>query len=175
MYQAEGEGGKAPAKKKTEPYVNPLRRATGIHLMRTDQGVDYFADAGSPILAIGRAEVTRADTNSGWPGGGVVHYKLLDGTHKGARIYVAEYIYPAVKVGEIVYAGQVVARFTRSASSGVGIEMGYLGHGTTWNPCASDKSGVETASGKAFARFLRSLGCHTLQDPGTGSSQSPCK
>lgn len=154
-------------------YVNPLRLASGIVLERTDQGVDFFAHKGSPIVAIGRADVTRATRGSGWPGGGVVQYKLLDGPHAGEEIYVAEFIMPVVSEGQRVKAGQKVAYFSHDAADGVGIETGYIRRGTN-EPCSSDTSGVQTEGGRAFARFLRKLGCPTLQDPGPGSDRSPC-
>lgn len=154
-------------------YVNPLKKATGISLQRTDQGVDFFADTGSPILAMGRAKITRSATDSGWPGGGCVQYVLTDGDHAGEEIYVAEFIKPVVSVGQLVQPGQKVAYFTRSAADGVGIETGYIRKGTD-TPCSTDTSGAPTDGGLAFARFLRRLGQMTLQDPGPGSDRSPC-
>lgn len=154
-------------------YVNPFRHATGLRLWRTDQGVDFAADRGSPIEAIGRARITRATRVSGWPGGGCVQYVLLDGDHAGEEIYVAEFIQPVVSSGQVVEAGQTIARFTESASSGVGIETGFIRKGTH-EPCSTDTSGRPTEGGLCFARFLRHLGCPTMQDPGPGSDRSPC-
>jgi hypothetical protein len=154
-------------------YANPLRHATGIVLARTDQGVDYFAHAGSPIEAIGRAKITRSATDSGWPGKGVVQYLLLDGDHAGAEIYVAEWITPVVTKGQIVQAGDPIAKFRFNLDHLFrGIETGYIRVGTN-EPVDTDISGEQTPGGRAFARFLRSVGCPTQQDPGQGSSMSP--
>jgi len=78
-------------------YVNPFRDAQQLTLMRTDQGVDFFAKKGSSILAIGKAKITRATTKSGWcapdpspDAHGCIQYQLLDGDHAGEEIYVAE-------------------------------------------------------------------------------------
>ena len=160
-------------------YVNPLRDAQEIVLERTDAGVDFFAKIASPILAIGKAKITRATTTSGWcahdpnpKAHGCVQYQLQDGDHSGEEIYVAEYIDPLVQVGQTVEAGHPIARFNADHTSRVGIETGYV-KVNTFSPCTSDMSGDATDPGKAFARFLRSLGCQTLQDPGPGTSHSP--
>ena len=42
------------------PYVNPLRAVTGLVQERVDQGVDYDANAGSPIYALGDGVVVLA-------------------------------------------------------------------------------------------------------------------
>jgi Putative peptidoglycan binding domain len=103
-------------------YVNPFRDAQGLVPQRTDQGVDFYAKRGSPILAIGKASITRSTTQSGWcpndpspDAHSCVQYLLLDGDHAGEEVYVAEYIDPLVKVGDVVEAGHMIARFkTRS-------------------------------------------------------------
>lgn len=70
-------------------------------------------------------------------------------------------------------AGQVVANFLRDPSSGVGLETGYI-KVNTFEPCGKLAHGGETTeAGKAFARFLRSLGCPTRDDPGPGTTHSP--
>jgi hypothetical protein len=161
-------------------YVNPLKDAQQLTLERTDQGVDYYAKKGSPILAIGNAQITRSTTTSHWcapdpspDAHGCVQYLLKDGDHAGEEIYVAEYIEPLVNVGDVVEAGHVIARFTRDPSSRVGIETGYIKVGTN-NPCGPlIDHGAVTDAGKAFARFLRSLGCPTRDDPGPGTTHSP--
>src|SRR5207302_5060178 len=103
---------------------------------------------------------------------GCVQYQLLDGDHKGEEVYVAEFIDPLVNEGDIVEAGHLIARFNADHSSGVGIETGYIKVGTH-EPVDSDTSGSQTGAGQAFARFLRSVGCPTQQDPGPGSPHSP--
>jgi murein DD-endopeptidase MepM/ murein hydrolase activator NlpD len=168
----------AKARKSLDPpkpvYVNPFAATKGLRLRRTDQGVDFQAAKGEPIAAIGKALIDRVshpgDGTSGWPGGGCVQYKLLDGPHAGERIYVAEQITPTVKAGQTVKAGATIATFLGLEPA---IETGYLEKAGN-NPCSHDTSGVQTEAGKAFARFLRSLGCPTQQDPGPGSDRSPC-
>jgi hypothetical protein len=165
-------------------YANMFQHATGLVLERTDQGVDYGADALAPIGAPGRSQIVRAATDSGWPGpygsssgfggkGGVVQGVFLQGAHKGETWYCAEYIHVDVKRYDIVQAGQQIARFYHDARSGVGIECGYLRPGTD-EPCSTDISGRATEGGKAWARFLRSTGCPTHDDPGPGSQFCPC-
>lgn len=156
-------------------YRDPLAWARHVVNERTDQGVDYFAMLGSPIRAMGDGVVTRATRSSGWPGGGAVQYRLTGrGSHKGEEIYVAEFIVPTVREGEWVRKGQLIARFTRDRRDQVGIETGFIRPGTH-EPCSSDMSGVQTEAGKCMARWLHQLGRPTLQDPGPGSTHSPCR
>lgn len=155
-------------------YRDPLKWAGHVVPQRTDQGVDYWAERGSPIRAMGDAVVTRATLNSGWPGGGCVQYRLTgSGSHKGEEIYVAEFIVPRVREGERVRKGEVIANFTRNWTERVGIETGFIRRGTH-EPCSSDTSGVQTEGGRCFARWLHQLGRPTQQDPGRGSTYSPC-
>ena len=155
-------------------YRDPLAWAQHVVPERTDQGVDYYAMKGSPIRAMGNCRITRSTTKSGWPGGGCVQYVLTGpGSHQGEEIYVAEFVIPAVKAGQWIKKGQVIGRFSKDWRDKVGIETGYIKRGTH-QPCATNSSGVQTAAGKAFARWLRQLGRTTLQDPGPGSTLSPC-
>lgn len=165
-------------------YVNPFINATGLVPERTDQGVDFGADAGSPIVAIGNMRITRATTSSGWPGpygnpsgfngrGGCIQGVLLEGPHKGEETYLAEYIHVDVKVGDYVKCGAVIARFYHSANSGVGIEFGWVRPGTN-EPCSTDTSGVPTPGGINMTRWLNELHCPTKQHFGPGSTFCPC-
>jgi hypothetical protein len=166
-------------------YVNPFRHATGLVPERTDQGVDFGADAGAPIEAIGRMKITRATTVSGWPGpygdpngfhglGGVVQGVLLEaGAHQGEEVYLAEFIHLHVTEGDIVEAGQPIASFYHSASSGVGIEFGWVRRGTN-EPCSSDTSGRPTQGGINMTRWLDQLGCPTQEHFGAGKTTCPC-
>jgi hypothetical protein len=168
-------------------YVNMFAHATGLVLQRTDQGVDFAADAGSRIDAPGKSKIVRAATDSGWPGpypdggfhgggqnaGGIVQGVFLEGPHVNETWYTAEFIHVDVRVDQVVQAGERIARFYHNASSGVGIECGYLRPGQN-EPCSSDTSGVATEGGKAWARFLRANGCPTHDNPGPGSQFCPC-
>ncbi len=140
-----------------------------LSLERTDQGVDVRLKQGSPIEAMGDAVVTRATTTSGWPLGGCVQYKLLNGTHAGEEVYHAEDVRPVVAVGAHVKAGDVVAY----AGAQGWTENGFIRPGTH-EPCSTDTSGAATGPGKAFARWLRELGFHTKEDPGAGTTHG-CK
>jgi hypothetical protein len=124
---------------------------------------------GSPIEAMGPAVITRATTQSGWPLGGCVQYRILSGDHAGEEVYHAESIVPCVSVGLHVEPGHVVAH--------VGVqgwtESGFITPGTN-EPCSTDTSGKATAPGKAYARWLRELGFHTKEDPGPGTKHG-CK
>lgn len=170
----------------TQPpiYTNPFKRAIGLVPERTDQGVDFGAKAGSPILAIGRSRITRATTTSDWPGpygsasgfggtGGCVQGVLLDGSHAGEEWYCAEYLYVDVVVGQVVTTGQVIGRFYHDASSRVGIEYGWVKRGTD-SPCSSDTSGRPTEGGIRMTRWLEQLGCPTAQHFGPGPTNCPC-
>lgn len=165
-------------------YVDPFHLCTGLVPQRTDQGVDYGADAGSPIVAIGKMLITRATTDSGWPGpygspsgfngrGGCIQGKLLEGPHAGEEVYLAEYIRLHVKVNQVVPAGALIASFYHSAASLVGIEFGWVRRGTS-EPCSSDTSGTPTPGGINMTRWIEQLGGATQQHFGAGSTFCPC-
>jgi murein DD-endopeptidase MepM/ murein hydrolase activator NlpD len=110
-------------KKKGFKYANPL---PGWTPGRTDQGFDATAPPGTPVLAVSKGKVI-ATGAPGWPGGGGVTYKILQGPQKGKEIYAFEDLSATVKPGQIVKRGQVVAK------AGAGsIETGYYsGNQTT--------------------------------------------
>jgi len=109
--------------KKHFRYANPL---PGWTPGRTDQGFDASAPPGTPVLAVSKGKVI-ATGAPGWPGGGGVTYKILQGPQKGKEIYAFEDLSATVKPGQIVKRGQVVAK------AGAGsIETGYYsGNQTT--------------------------------------------
>src|SRR5207244_8877864 len=100
----------------------------------------------------------------GWPGGTAIAYVLLAGPNKGEKVYLTEFCSILCKVGDIVTPDTVISRFTRAASSGVGIEHGFGDGGN---------SQVATELGKRFARLLKSTGCPVRDDPGPGSTHGP--
>jgi hypothetical protein len=102
-------------------YRNPLRGVRGLVPERIDDGVD-FAGTG-PVYALGNAVVTNAAAdNWGWPGGGWITYRLTSGPGAGLKVYVAEDIIPAVKVGQRVSPASVVGTMY---NGGDGIETGW--------------------------------------------------
>jgi hypothetical protein len=134
-------------------YVFPfLEYNTG----RVDQGQDFTGKG--PILAIGKARVLHTGA-PGWPEGGGVVYKLLEGPLAGHTIFVYEGVdVPSyIKPGVIVNAGQPIATFRKGGS----IEMGFsndsgvpLSHGEYYE-------GKETRFGKSMKRLLDQLEKHT--------------
>jgi murein DD-endopeptidase MepM/ murein hydrolase activator NlpD len=129
-------------------YVNPFVSASQG---RIDQGVD-FTGAG-PILAVGDAEVL-ATGAPGWPEGGGVLYRLLDGPATGQTIFVYEGVQATVKAGQRVAAGQQVASFVAGGS----IEMGFADANGVPLSHAEYHEGVETVWGRKMAAFLGELG-----------------
>jgi murein DD-endopeptidase MepM/ murein hydrolase activator NlpD len=132
--------------------VNPL---PGFSKGRTDQGVDYSAQPGAPIRAIGDAKVLGIlpDWYKGQP---FVYYELLSGPAKGKVVYVAEQISPHVKPGQRVRAGQAIGTY---ATSGTGIETGFAQrNGQVETPYGSRPDGTETQGGLRAKHFLKQLG-----------------
>jgi murein DD-endopeptidase MepM/ murein hydrolase activator NlpD len=129
-------------------YVNPFVSATQG---RIDQGVD-FTGAG-PILAIGDAEIL-ATGAPGWPEGGGVLYRLLDGPAAGRVIFVYEGVQATVKAGQRVAAGQQVASFVAGGS----IEIGFADASGAPLSHAEYHEGDETVWGRKMASFLGELG-----------------
>jgi hypothetical protein len=136
-------------------YINPY---TSFSVGRTDMGKD-FGGAGD-VRAIGRARITRVETNSGWPGGGLIVYELLDGPMAGRHVYVAEYIRPTVRRGQVVQKGAVIGYAT-----GGGIETGWAtasgqalsaARGTYYH--GGDPGKYPTPEGRSFVRFLKTRG-----------------
>lgn len=151
-------------------YINPLQAVANLGAERIDQGVDYRGNG--PILALGNG-VVLSTSNSGWPGGTFIAYRLSDGPGAGLVVYAAEDIDPSVTVGESVSAGTVLGTVYEGPD---GIETGWAdqsGDGTTMARNAGQFSGSNsTAFGANFSQLLASLGAPpgVLQNnPPTGS------
>jgi hypothetical protein len=161
-------GGAAPpgGEPKLTPgrYVNPFG-AGGWSVSRTDMGVDYMPIHRTPVVAIGDALILGSSGRASWPGGHFIWYRLLDGDHAGAVIYVAEHLAGLAPAGTKVAAGQQIA----TALPGYPwTEWGWAtpkGQPRAY-PCY--REGRETNSGREMARFLDSLGAHTLNRPEPG-------
>ena len=144
--------------------MNPIRGTAWIP-GRTDMGVDYSVTRHKPIVAIADAKIRGSDNRSGWPGGHFLYYKLLDGSHAGNFIFVAETMGRMLPKGTVVAAGE---RIATAYPGGTGTEWGWanrLGQPRA-APCYSE--GMKTNSGAEMARFLRHLGAKTADKPGPG-------
>ncbi|HSR93501.1 MAG TPA: lytic murein transglycosylase [Solirubrobacterales bacterium] len=139
-------------------YVSPFVSATQG---RIDQGVD-FTGAG-PIMALGDAQIL-ATGAPGWPEGGGVLYRLLDGPEAGRVIFVYEGVQATVHAGQHVSAGQQIASFVEGGS----IEMGFADESGVPLSHAEYSEGVETTWGHRMADFLSGLGGSNALFPGFG-------
>jgi murein DD-endopeptidase MepM/ murein hydrolase activator NlpD len=146
-------------------YIDPFA-APGWVPNRTDMGVDWLVTRPLPVLAIGNAVIVGSDSNdTGWPGGHFIWYRLLDGSHAGDIIYVAEHLRHLLPAGEYVRAGQKIAE---ALPGGTGTEWGWADAdgSTRAHPCYHE--GEQTASGEDMARFMKSLGATVGDPPGRG-------
>jgi len=165
----EAEAGSAPEGR----YVNPFL-AGQWSTSRTDMGVDMMPIRSTPLLAIGDAKILGSSGRASWPGGHFIWYRLLDGDHAGAVIYVAEHLGQLAPAGTMVRAGQQI---------GVALpgypwtEWGWATPGGQPRAYPCYHEGMETNSGKEMARFLASLGSKPLRRPGPGPNRPagrPC-
>jgi murein DD-endopeptidase MepM/ murein hydrolase activator NlpD len=148
-----------------QQYVDPFT-ASGWYPARTDMGVDWLVTRPLPVLAIGDAVILGSNSHdSGWPGGHFIWYQLLDGSHAGDVIYVAEHLKSLIAAGAHVRAGQKIAE---ALPGGTGTEWGWgeADGATRANGCYHE--GVVTHSGREMARFMKSLGAQVQDPPGPG-------
>ena len=143
-------------------YVNPFKPRRWYE-GRIDMGVDYVPIHKHAVVAIGNAKILGSDSHSGWPGGHLLWYKLLDGDHAGTVIYVAEELKKLARKGTRVAAGE---RIATALPGGSGLEIGWANRRgeTRAAPCYSE--GRKTRSGREMARFLKSLGAKVGDRPG---------
>jgi murein DD-endopeptidase MepM/ murein hydrolase activator NlpD len=139
-------------------YVSPFVSAAEG---RIDQGVDFTGTG--PILAVGDAEIL-ATGAPGWPEGGGVLYRLLDGPAAGQVIFVNEGVEANVKAGDRVSAGQQIATFVPGGS----IEIGFADANGTPLSHAEYQEGDETVWGGKMAVFLGELGSASALFPEFG-------
>lgn len=140
-------------------FANPI--GPGLTPERVDMGVDFGGSG--PLYALGDGTITQVySSGSGWPGGGWIGLKLLD----GRIMYYAEDIIPAVHSGQTVKAGQVIGHATGGSS---GIELGWAsGQGTGTEAAATgqnklglshgDPGAYSTAFGVDMANLIHSVG-----------------
>lgn len=149
------------------PYVDPFTDpAWGP--ARTDMGVDWIPAHRLPVLAIGDAVILGSDSHADWPGHHIIWYQLLDGSHAGDIVYVAEHLRKLVRVGTFVRAGQQIGVALP------GFPYTEWGWATEYGspvayPCYK-VDGEQTKAGKEMARFMMNLGAHVYDAPGRGPS-----
>ncbi len=142
-------------------YRNPLRSVSGLLPERVDMGADFGGSG--PVYALGDAVITSATaSNSGWPGGGWITYRLTDGPAAGLMVYVAEDVTPAVTAGQQVTSATVIATMF---DGGDGIETGWAQASTLSSESELPEAGgidgngpFPTAVGLNFEKLLQALG-----------------
>jgi murein DD-endopeptidase MepM/ murein hydrolase activator NlpD len=147
-------------------YIDPFT-ASGWEPDRTDMGVDWFVTRPLPVLAIGDAVILGSNSHDGgWPGGHFIWYRLLNGSHAGDVIYVAEHLRHLLAAGAHVRAGQKIAE---ALPGFPGTEWGWASPDgeTRAHPCYHE--GEQTHSGREMARFMKSLGAQVQDRTGLGS------
>jgi hypothetical protein len=147
-------------------YVNPFA-AEAWRLSRNDQGVDFDPLKVEPIRAIGAG--TFVDIGSWGSYGPWFDYRLADGQFTGKCVYVAEHIGSILAPGTRFGPGDTLA----TAYPGpYWTEWGWAKAldtpAVTWKECGCTEQDNVNPGGRAFARFTRSLGARTGQDPGPG-------
>jgi hypothetical protein len=101
-----------------DPFANP-----GWQPDRTDMGIDWFVTHPLPVLAIGNAVILGSNSHdTGWPGGHFIWYRLLNGSHAGDIIYVAEHLKHLLPAGSHIRTGQKIAE---ALPGGTGTEWGW--------------------------------------------------
>ena len=135
-----------PSSGYVSPFVDAVRG-------RIDQGVDFVGSG--PIKAIGKARILKIGA-PGWPGGGGVLYRLLDGSHAGQVVFVYEGIAPTVHAGQLVLAGQQIGTFVPGSSTG--IEIGFADSNGVPLSHATYHEGDVTKWGRRMAEFLSTIG-----------------
>jgi hypothetical protein len=155
---------KRPGHAALDSYINPFA-SPDWQPSRTDMGVDWIPTRPMPVLAIGKAVILGSDWHASWPGGRFIYYQLLDGSHAGDVIYVAENLRHLIPAGTKVSAGQQIA----TALPGYPwTEWGWADQYGSPRAYPCYKDGHQTNSGKEMARFLQSLGATVYDRPGPG-------
>jgi hypothetical protein len=167
-YQGAGTATVAAAGCVTAPggYVDPFKGEAWAP-SRNDQGVDYDPLKVEPIRAIGAGTIVSIGSWGIY--GPWFDYRLADGQFAGKCIYVAEHIGSILRPGTSFSAGDTIA----TAYPGpYWTEWGWAKSldtpSVTWAECGCTEQDNVDPGGRAFARFLRSLGAKTLQNPGPG-------
>jgi hypothetical protein len=166
---AAGSQGCLPVSPQNKRYCNPYRAIASLVPERIDQGVDYGGSGSIYALGPGTIDFYQNRTDTGWPGGTFVSYKLSDGPANGKIIYLAENIdlNPALKPGSFVFSGTVLGTLVNASpdsESGWGVAgAGY----TAEHACYTE--GCTTPLGVNFNELLV-----CLQAPSGVTNQGGC-
>jgi hypothetical protein len=147
-------------------YINPFKGEAWVPA-RNDMGVGYNPLKVEPVRAIGAGTIVGIGSWGMY--GPWFDYRLAGGRFAGKCIYVAEHIGSILKLGTTFSAGDTIA----TAYPGpYWTEWGWAKALDTpsvpWSQCGCTEQDNVDPGGRAFARFLRSLGAKTLQNPGPG-------
>lgn len=145
-------------------YVNPFSNPAW-QPSRVDMGVDWTETKDLPVKAIGKAVILGAQNHASWPGHHFIWYELLNGSHAGDIVYVAEHIKNLVRAGTVVNPGQ---RIATAIPGDPGTEWGWATAYGSPRAFSCYKEGKATHSGKEMARFLVSLGARLAITASTG-------
>jgi hypothetical protein len=147
-------------------YINPFKGEAWAPA-RNDTGVDYDPLKVEPVRAIGAGTIVSIGSWGMY--GPWSDYRLAGGRFAGKCIYVAEHIGSILKPGTRFSAGDTIA----TAYPGpYWTEWEGPKRSTPrqcpWSQCGCTEQDNVDPGGRALARFLRSLGAKTLQNPGPG-------
>lgn len=138
-------------------YCNPYRDVAGLTPERIDQGVDYAGSGAIYAMGPGTIDIYDNRTDTGWPGGTFISYKLTAGPAAGREIYLAENIDldTSIHSGSYVYSGTVLGtQVNASPQSESG--WGVAGEGVTAEyGCYTE--GCMTPLGINFNKLLMAL------------------
>jgi hypothetical protein len=152
----------------TDPsgYINPFAGEPWAP-SRNDQGVDYDPLKIEPVRAIGAGTIIDIGSWGGY--GPWFDYKLASGQFAGKCVYVAEHLGSILVPGTNFTAGDTLATaYPGPDWTEWGWAKGLDTPAVTWAECGCTEMDNVDPGGRAFARFLRSLGAKTQQDPGPG-------
>ncbi len=159
-------------------YRNPLRAVADLHAQRIDQGVDY--SGAGPVYALGDGVVTNT-TNTGWPGGAFISYRLTDGPAAGRYVYVAENVVPKVTVGQVVTTQTVLGILIDAApdmetgwANPPGLGDAAAGAAGQWS-ASTDAMSLPTAYGENFSQLMAALGAPAGIASGTAVGTLPAQ
>lgn len=147
-------------------YINPFAGEDWVP-SRNDQGVDYDPLEVEPIRAIGAGTIVSIGSWGSY--GPWFDYRLAAGQFAGKCVYVAEHIGSILPPGTRFAAGDTLATaYPGPDWTEWGWAQALETPSVTWAQCGCTEEDNVNPGGRAFARFLRSLGAQTEQDPGPG-------